>query len=120
MSHATWKKRGQRLLSMSPDELKERLRQQLVARYDLWLFLVGMRPWERKQYIETGVARARFFFSEESVPALCALLRDRLPLQVEEIIEKAEQACRHRFDLLGYRDVDYGEEIDWHCDRIHE
>ncbi|MGA2645217.1 MAG: alginate lyase family protein [Candidatus Sulfotelmatobacter sp.] len=31
----------------------------------------------------------------------------------------AERICRHRFDLLGYENLDYGAEIDWHFDIVH-
>ena len=34
----------------------------------------------------------------------------------DEIVSKAEEACRHEFDLLGSGLVCLGEEIDWHCD----
>ncbi len=33
--------------------------------------------------------------------------------------EKAEKICRHRFDLLGYQDLDFGTPIDWHFDPVH-
>ena len=32
---------------------------------------------------------------------------------------EANEICRHRFQLLGYRDVDYGAEMDWHLDAVH-
>jgi hypothetical protein len=47
------------------------------------------------------------------------LLRERMPQQVEIITKRAERICQHRFDLLGYEDLDYGAEIDWHSDRVH-
>ncbi len=31
----------------------------------------------------------------------------------------AEKIRRHRFDLLGYRDLDFGTPIDWHLDPVH-
>src|SRR4029077_16033766 len=50
---------------------------------------------------------------------LCDLLQQRFPTQVREMVARAEQICAHRFDLLGYRDLDYGAEIDWHLDAVH-
>src|SRR5207237_4294830 len=35
------------------------------------------------------------------------------------ILSNAERICAHRFDLLGYEDLDYGPEIDWHLDLVH-
>jgi len=31
----------------------------------------------------------------------------------------AAKIARHRFDLLGYRDLDFGDPIDWHFDPVH-
>src|ERR1700736_216712 len=32
---------------------------------------------------------------------------------------QAEEICRHRLDLLGYSDLDFGRPIDWHLDAVH-
>ena len=61
----------------------------------------------------------QFFFSADSIPELCARLRERFPKETDQIIKRAERICQHRFDLLGYKDLDYGTEIDWHLDRVH-
>jgi hypothetical protein len=34
-------------------------------------------------------------------------------------LDQAEKISRHRFDLLGYRDLDFGSPIDWHFDPVH-
>ena len=34
-------------------------------------------------------------------------------------LEQAEKICQHRFDLLGYKDLDFGAPIDWHFDPVH-
>lgn len=104
---------------MDRDEVAARVHRQLEARIDAVRnrlgaeFAAGMvgSPVRR---------RPRFFFTHEEVPALCALLKRRLPGQVEEIVRRAERICQHRFDLLGYEDIDYGDSIDWHCDRVHD
>ena len=31
----------------------------------------------------------------------------------------AEKICQHRFDLLGYTNLDFGSPIDWHFDPVH-
>ncbi len=46
-------------------------------------------------------------------------MQERLPEQVESITKSAEKICQHRFNLLGYRDLDYGREIDWHLDPVN-
>ena len=42
-----------------------------------------------------------------------------MPEQAEAITNSAEKICAHRFNLLGYEDLDYGQEIDWHLDLVH-
>jgi Heparinase II/III-like protein/Heparinase II/III N-terminus len=118
MGHAAWKDRYRRLLSMGPDELRERLRQQLTARSDLWRYRLGA-GFSPKRQSGGACKQPRFFFSGDNIPRLCALLRERLPSQAEQIVRSAERVCQHRFDLLGYEDLDYGKEVDWHSDRVH-
>jgi hypothetical protein len=111
--------RGKRLASMGPKELALRTRQAVAKRWDA---IAGNRVprWRTDNscagaWLEAG----QFFFDRENIPHILECLRDRLPGAVEEIIERAERICRHRFDLLGYEDIDYGPEIDWHADGVH-
>ncbi len=115
---AKWKARWARLASMDRDELAHRLHRQLAARIDAVRnrlgadFAAGMVGSPVRQH-------PRFFFMPGEVSRLCALLKRRLPRQVEEIVRRAERVCQHRFDLLGFEGLDYGDSIDWHCDRVH-
>jgi len=34
-------------------------------------------------------------------------------------LDQAAKICKHRFDLLGYKDLDFGSPIDWHLDPVH-
>jgi hypothetical protein len=34
-------------------------------------------------------------------------------------VPQAEKICRHRLDLLGYQDLDFGSPPDWHLDPVH-
>ena len=49
----------------------------------------------------------------------CALLKHVLPTQADDIVFGRISYVTHRFDLLGYRDLDYGADIDWHLDVVH-
>lgn len=103
---------------MEQGELWERIRQQVRMRRDAVRYRVGLGF--REPTKPTGATlRPRFFFSGESVPGLVALLMQRLPQQANQIVHQAERICCHRFDLLGYEDLDYGASIDWSCDRVH-
>ncbi len=108
----------QRVLAMDRAEIADRIRQQATARFDLARHKAGADFAPRMLATVSG-AQPRFFFSSEAVPELCTRLRDLFPETVKQMIERAERICEHRFDLLGYDTLDYGSEIDWHCDRVH-
>lgn len=117
MPTSKWEQRLRRLAAMGGGELYDRIRQQLTVRADAARHALGLSfdP-------EIGPAPAqapRFFFSPEQVPSLCALLQQRLPREVEQIVRRAERICQHHFDFLGYQDLDYGAAIDWHLDAVH-
>src|SRR5579859_2433278 len=115
---ASVKRVYRRLLAMDRAEIVDRIRQQATARLDLARYKAGADFAPRMLATVSG-AQPRFFFSHDAVPGLCARLRELFPETAHQIIERAERICNHRFDLLGYEAVDYGAEIDWHCDRIH-
>jgi Heparinase II/III-like protein/Heparinase II/III N-terminus len=107
-----------RLTCISWDELQTRCRQGITKRWEASVFGIvananGNLP---SSLLE---APTRFFFAPSDLPHLIALLRERLPSEANRIIEEAVRICQHRFDLLGYRDLDYGPEIDWHLDLVH-
>ena len=69
--------------------------------------------------------RAQQAFSKRwSPPPTCRLIPstaapvfpDPPPLRS---LDEAGRICRHRFDLLGYKDLDFGTPIDWHLDPVH-
>ena len=113
-----WNHRVNRLLSMDRLELLDRLRQRLTARADVLRYRGGPGFASRPHLGPAGPA-GRFFFAPTDVPALCAELKQGFPSQANEIILQAEKICNHHFDLLGYENLDYGAEIDWHCDVVH-
>jgi hypothetical protein len=102
---------------MSWDEVRTRLGQELGKRTDYALYRVGLSGPR-----EVGVTQSQgrnFFFSPEQVPERVALLKKHLAEEVEQTVHEADEILQHRFRLLGYRDVDYGNEIDWHLDAVH-
>ncbi len=51
---------------------------------------------------------------------LCAELKQVLPSQANNIVLAGGKDLQPTsFDLLGYKDLDYGAEIDWHSDVVH-
>ena len=81
-----------RLLRMSPAEIGTRTQQAMAKRW-------GSPPACR---LGPGVAGRRL---------------PELPAPASH--DAAEKICRGRFDLLGYRDLDFGLPIDWHFDPVH-
>jgi len=103
---------------MNWDELRTRGHHEVAKRYDRVQILFGKRFFEDHD----GSPQERcghFFFEQADVPSILDFVRHRLPDVAEEIVHQADQICRHRFDLLGFRDVDYGSTIDWHLDAVH-
>src|SRR5258706_7352390 len=119
---ASWKQQirrlASRLTSMERAELWDRSRQATAQRWDVLLFKVG-HQWASGLRPGPPSRRGRFFFDPEAVPQLVALLRERLPELAEAIVARAERILEHRFDLLGFEDLNYGSVIDWHLDQVH-
>jgi hypothetical protein len=118
MKLRNWREIKNRLAGMSRAELYDRIRQGFAKREDGLLLRAGY-DFARNSSHSSPIQAGNYFFSADSVDAILALLRQRVPAQVEEIINQAEKICRHRFDLLGYENLDYGSPIDWHLDAVH-
>ena len=112
-----WRQIGTRILSMDRAELHDRLRQEFASRQDVLLARIGHDFGSNKR-AQTSL-RGNFFFTQDSINSILTLIRQRLPGQVERIVQQAEKICQHHFDLLGYSDLDYGRPIDWHRDAVH-
>ncbi len=106
-----------RLAAMDREELFDRARQFLTARADVLRFR-DARTFEETDAVSFAPA-GHFFFAPADVPLLSAELKKEFPAQAGEIIQRAERICQHRFDLLGYENLDYGAEIDWQLDIVH-
>ena len=104
--HADWK------------ELRTRGGQELHKRSDLLRYRVGMRP--EPITLQESLAEGEFLFPASAAADRSELLRQHLPDQAEAIVREADEICQHRFRLLGYENLDYGAEIDWHLDRVHD
>jgi hypothetical protein len=72
---------------------------------------------------EIGTRAQQAFSKRWSRPPACRLIRSSasagFPDPPPYSLEQAEKLCQHRFDLLGYKDLDFGTPIDWHFDPVH-
>ena len=114
---AGWQSKLARIARMDWDEISTRAGQGLHKRWDLLRHQLGMRPEEIRLGPDAG--QGKFFFAPGEAATRAALLSQHLPQEAAEIIREADEICRHRFRLLGYENLDYGVEIDWHLDRVH-
>jgi hypothetical protein len=103
---------------MSWDEVRTRLAQEAHKRADLARHRLGIGPAIVRLHTFPS-RKSQFLFSTAEIPERVELLRSTLPGDAAEILRQADNLCRHRFDLLGYKDLDYDAEIDWHLDRVH-
>ena len=103
---------------MSWDELETRVCQEVSKRLDVTLCGIGLQPGRSGLRSASGPS-GHFFFSADQLSERVSILREHLPHEAEEIVAEANEICRHRFRLLGYRDLDYGAEIDWHLDAVN-
>lgn len=113
-----WSSIALRTASMDRAEIVDRIRQEFRKRADAILWGFGLDP-SQGEVRRTEGGSHRFFFRSEDIPRVMELLRERVLQQAQMIIGRAEKICEHRFDLLGYEDLDYGREIDWHSDCVH-
>lgn len=113
-----WHNKLARLSQMTWDEVRTRLSQEAHKRADLLLHHVGRQPADVPLHSAPS-RKSQFLFSTSEIAARAELLRVCLTSETAEILRQAENVCRHRFELLGYQDLDYGAEIDWHLDRVH-
>ncbi len=105
-------------MRLSWDEVATRGIQGISKRVEAGLYRVGVKAGSAR--LQDGpLPAAHFLFGPAELAEILNLLRQRLPHEVDRITQEAERICQHRFDLLGYRDLDYGREIDWHLDAVH-
>ena len=118
LTNHPWIGRCKRLTEMGWNEICARTRQALAKHCDLAMYRMGFSLC--KSDLPNCLERkGRFFFPKEELRGILSALWEMLPDAAEQIVERAEQICQHRFDLLAYEKVNYGPEIDWHLEAVH-
>ena len=100
-------------------EIQLRARQGFHKQSDLLRHRLGIRNGAVPIAAGSAAVPGQFFFSSSDVHGRIELLRQHLPGEVAGILREADEICSHRFRLLGYENLDYGKEIDWHLDAVH-
>ncbi len=72
-----------------------------------------------KSYLESRPA-SRFYASvaPQYRQSTLDLVTHAMPSVVEQAVGEADRLCNHRVNLLGYRDIRLGKEMDWHRDPV--
>jgi asparagine synthase/heparinase II/III-like protein len=111
---------ARRLLRMNLGEMTCRGRQAVYKRLER--IAAGARSarrlpslWRAENAYPGG---AGSFFAGVEDPRTQRLLAERFPAEQAAIVQGADALCRSRFDLLGYRELSFGEPVDWHLDPI--
>jgi len=105
-----------RLRRMSWDEVHVRLGQELGKRIDWASYRLGLS--EPPTVKLSGGLAGNFFFAPDEVSGRVQCIKEALPEEAASLVRRAGAICSHRFDLLGYRDLNYGPIIDWHRDAV--
>jgi hypothetical protein len=92
-----------RVTRMGPDEIRTRARQALFKRLDLLHYHL-------RKPLACG------FTATSASPAFLEPPANPSP----DLLPRAQKICLRRFDLLGFEDLDFGAEIDWHFDPVHQ
>jgi hypothetical protein len=106
---------------MSLAEVAGRTRHELTRRVDRLAEGHGRRP--RVSVNEAALSEFRERVASDFSPGIAdgasaRWLRQHMPAAAAAALEVAEPLLAGRFDLLGYRDLYFGEPIDWHLDPV--
>ena len=106
-----------KLKDASLDELRVRAAQRVAAFTERrgWSSL-GKLPTDREfeaLVSSNGKFEAKFFPSFKSPQETVEAFRSRWPNTAQRLVEKADRICEGKFDLLGLKNLSFGNPIDW-------
>ncbi len=102
----------QRLKNASFDELRVRVSQKVAA-------FSERRGWSSLVKLPETVPKADFL-SERFFKGFHDLERSVFEIESRRhgIVQQADRICEGKFDLLGFKDLNFGDPIDWHFEPI--
>jgi hypothetical protein len=103
---------------MGLPELAGRSRQEAAK----WLDRAGVTRVRRYPGVDADRLHAswpRRFFPDDGVVDRAEGTTATLTRACDRVIAEADRTCAGRFDLLGYRDLAFGDPIDWHLDPVN-
>ncbi len=119
MAAKNWRQIFEKVRKMKRREFVFRSRQEISKRADALRASMGQDFGKGSRLLGQRRSGA-FFFRPEQVEDLLRLIRARVPGYSEQVVDRAEKIFSHRFNLLGYENLDYGKEINWQLDAVHQ
>lgn len=131
-----WQSKLARVSRMDWAEARVRMEQEFHKQSDLLMHRIGIRKHSTSLSVDPTPSPAQFFFPGKTSDR-AKLLRQHLPAEASAILREANAICGHRFQLLGYENLDFKldgrqtngkainfkdadfKEIDWHLDPVH-
>jgi hypothetical protein len=106
----------QKLRNASLHELRVRASQRVAAFSERrgWSSLVKLPS----RLPNTDFQTSRFFAGFSDLEKSAFELKSRWPETAERVIEQANRICEGKFDLLGFKNLSFGDPIDWHFEPI--
>lgn len=108
-----------RVVSMRPADMADRLRQENFKVLERLHIVRAEAPDPRVLPLERfrQVAAERFF-AGATTGGLAQTISEHLPVAREHVLRAASELLAGRFDLLGYRALDFGDPIAWRLDPL--
>ncbi|HEX5965611.1 MAG TPA: alginate lyase family protein [Pyrinomonadaceae bacterium] len=106
----------QKLRNASLHELRVRASQRVAAFSERrgWSSLVKLPD----TLPNTDLSNKRFFHAFHGLEKSASELKSRWPETARRIVEQADRICEGKFDLLGFKNLSFGDPIDWHFEPI--
>jgi hypothetical protein len=106
----------QKLKNASLEELRVRAAQRVAAFSERrgWSSLVKLP--EKVPNVDFKLER--FFAGLHDLKATAAAMKSRWPDSAQRLVEQADRICEGKFDLLGFKNLSFGDPIDWHVEPV--
>jgi hypothetical protein len=110
----------EKLRRASLQELRVRAAQKVAAFNERrgWSDLVKLPSDDTFDVLFASRSEPAFFASFKSPERTVAEFKSRWPETAQRLIEKADRICDGKFDLLGFKNLDFGNPIDWHFEPL--
>lgn len=103
-------------------EISFRLRQMIWNSMDH----IGCGKYSRSlldgSFLEERSRTFNFFFNSKDLEKIVEKFKEEFPDACERVVGEADLICKHHFDLLGYKNLYWGDgdNVNWHLDPVNQ